>query len=281
MLTTTNISKLKKEISKAKKNNLTIGFVPTMGYFHKGHLSLMRAAKKKCNFVVVSIFVNPLQFAPTEDLKKYPRDIKRDCLLAKKEGVDLVFIPQVKEMYPEGFATTVSINSTLTKTMCAVSRPTHFTGVVTVVAKLFNLVTPDFAFFGEKDYQQLLIIKKLVVDLNFPLKIISCPLIRDKDGLALSSRNKYLSPAERTKALSLYKSLLAAKEAILKGESNPEKIKKIMQEVLKPNTKIDYIKIGNPETLEDLKIIKKKVLIAVAAKVGTTRLIDNIVVKLS
>lgn len=280
MIITSSISKLKKEISKARKNNLIIGFVPTMGYFHKGHLSLMQAAKKKCSFVVVSIFVNPLQFAPTEDLNKYPQDIKRDCFLAKKEGVNLIFIPKVKDMYADDFATSVTINSSLTKTMCAISRPTHFSGVVTVVTKLFNLVGPDFAFFGEKDYQQLKIIQKLVKDLNFPVKIISCPLIRDKDGLALSSRNKYLSKEERIKALSLHQSLIAAKKEILNKERNPKKVKKIIEKILKPNTKIDYIKIGNPETLEDLKIIKEKVLIAVAAKVGATRLIDNIVVKL-
>lgn len=280
MLIISNTKKLRTEIKKAKQNNLIIGFVPTMGYFHQGHLSLMRAAKKKCGFAVVSIFVNPLQFGPKEDLNKYPQDIKKDCLLAKKEKVDLIFIPQVKDIYPQNFATSININSTLTKTMCAVSRPTHFNGVITVVAKLFNLIPADFAFFGEKDYQQLVIIKKLVADLNFPVKIIACPLIRDKDGLALSSRNKYLSPEERKNALSLYQSLLTAKKEILNGERNPEKIKKIMQEILKPNVKIDYIKIGDIETLEDLKIIKENVLIAVAAKVGSTRLIDNIVVKL-
>jgi len=247
-----------------------------MGFLHEGHLSLIRRAKKDTDRVVVSIFVNPMQFGPKEDLKKYPRDLNRDLRLCRKEGVDIVFIPNAKTIYANGFSTYVDVGN-LTETLCGASRPGHFKGVATVVAKLFNIVQPDIAYFGQKDAQQAIVIKKMVEDLNMTIKIKVMPIIREKDGLAMSSRNLYLSPQERKQAPSLYRSLKLAKSLYRNGERNSKNIKKSMRnEILKhPHVKIDYVSIVDMKKLKPLNRISNKVLVAVAAKIGKTRLIDN------
>ena len=275
---------IRKETETLRKDGKIVGLVSTMGYFHDGHLSLMRRAKKECGKTVVSIFVNPAQFGPGEDLKKYPRNFRRDCKLAEKEGVDYIFSPSAEEMYKPGYGTFVEVE-TLSKIMCGRARPGHFRGVCTVVLKLFNIVNPHRAYFGEKDYQQLVIIKKMVKDLNLNLEIKGCPIIREKDGLALSSRNKYLSGEERENAAILNKCLETAREMIGGGERNLEKVKGCILERLRKNRfikKVDYFDFRNTATLEEIKKIKKeqdKILAATAAWVGNTRLIDNKIIK--
>jgi pantoate--beta-alanine ligase len=256
---------------------MSIGFVPTMGYLHEGHLSLVRQAKKDCDFVVVSIFVNPTQFGPREDLKKYPRDLTRDLKLLSKLKVDAVFYPSAASMYPEGYKTYIYVRG-LSEGMCGASRPGHFEGVATIVAKLFNIVKPDVAYFGKKDYQQQVVLKKMAADLNFDVKVVSLPTVREFDGLAMSSRNKYLSREERAKAVILNRSLCFAKQLIASGVSSVSKVKSAVSKLIKTKkgVKIDYIAIKDPESLEEVKVIKGKVLIAVAAYLGKTRLIDNI-----
>lgn len=284
MKTTNKIKDVKNIIKKIKNSNQTIGFVPTMGYFHDGHLELMRRAKRETDFVVVSIYVNPIQFGKGEDFDKYPRNLQRDIKLAKKVGVDLVFAPDDSEMYPkseingDNFSTYVEVKGNLTKTLEGKFRPGHFRGVATVVAKLFNIVEPDIAYFGQKDYQQLLVIKKMVQDLNYNIKIIDVPTCREKDGLAMSSRNKYLSQEERKKATCIYKALMHANDLIEKGERNAYNIIKEMKRIIQSDTsKIDYISIVCADTLKNLKVLKGKILVAVAVWIGKTRLIDNIV----
>jgi pantoate--beta-alanine ligase len=262
-----------------KKKGVKIAFVPTMGYLHEGHLSLVRIARKLGDKVVVSIFVNPLQFGPTEDYREYPRDLERDKSLLEKEGVDVVFVPEAEEMYPEGFQTYVEVTE-ITKGLCGAFRPGHFKGVTTVVLKLFNIVKPDIAIFGEKDYQQLQVIKRMVKDLNLDIEIVGAPTVREEDGLAMSSRNTYLSSEERKSALSLYKSLLLAKDLVKKGEKDPQKIKKKMEEFIHnyPFTKVQYIEFVDPETLEPVSMIEKPVVCALAVFVGKARLIDNMLI---
>ncbi|MDD5383082.1 MAG: pantoate--beta-alanine ligase, partial [Candidatus Margulisbacteria bacterium] len=254
--------------------------VPTMGCLHEGHLSLVAAAKAKADVVVVSIFVNPLQFGPSEDLARYPRSLKKDEQLLKDFDVDALFLPAADTMYCPGFKTYVEVDS-LSKKLCGRTRPAHFRGVSTIVAKLFNIVAPDYAFFGEKDFQQQVIIKRMVKDLNFPVEVISLPTVREYDGLAMSSRNKYLTPKERKQAVVLYKSLLLAKEEIEKGERNIHKITLRLRSVIGsvPNIRLDYAAIVDPETLEEVKAIKGRVLIALAGQIGKARLIDNLVVE--
>lgn len=264
----------------AKKAGKTIAFVPTMGYLHDGHLSLVAAAKEIANILVVSIFVNPTQFGPKEDFKKYPRDLSRDEKLLKPFEPLILFHPKAEDMYPEGFKTHVEVME-LSQKMCGKSRPGHFNGVTIILAKLFNIIKPDYAFFGEKDFQQLVIVKNLVKDLNLDIEIKSMPIVREFDGLALSSRNSYLSKEERKSAHLLYKALVRGREIILKGEKKPEIIVQVMGRVLsvEPIIKIDYISIVDPETLEDLKEINKEnILLALAAYIGKTRLIDNLLV---
>jgi pantoate--beta-alanine ligase len=267
---------------KLRLEGKTIGFVPTMGYLHEGHLSLVRASKKDCDVTVVSIFVNPIQFGPNEDLSRYPRNFERDKNMLEKEGVDFIFYPNVEEMYPVGFNTTINVEG-VTKNLCGASRPGHFRGVTTVVGKLFNIILPDIAYFGQKDYQQLITIKKMVKDLNFPIEIVGMPIVREKDGLAMSSRNTYLNAEERVSALCLYKSILLAKKLIAKGERNVQNILKSVEKLIKstPFTKIDYVKICDPETLEYIEEgeIKGHVLLALAVFVGNTRLIDNAILE--
>lgn len=264
-----------------KKQGKTIGFVPTMGYLHEGHLSLMRKAKKETDISVISIFVNPTQFGPKEDYRKYPRDFRRDEGLARSVGVDIVFYPTVSQMYPKGFCTYVSVEN-LTEGLCGKFRPGHFRGVTTVVAKLFDIVKPDIAYFGQKDAQQAIVIKRMTQDLDMPIKIRILPIIREKDGLAMSSRNVYLNKAERKDATILYKALQKAKKMIKYKIRNPAKIITSIKNTIKgikSKFKIDYISIVDVNSLKDVKQIKGRILIALAVWMGKTRLIDNEIIR--
>jgi pantoate--beta-alanine ligase len=254
-----------------------IGLVPTMGALHEGHLALVRAARAKADVVVVSIFVNPTQFGPNEDFAKYPRSFERDCELLKREGVELIFAPSTDEMYPSENATWVEVVG-LSERLCGKSRPGHFRGVATVVSKLFHIIEPDVAFFGQKDAAQVAIIRRMVLDLNLPVAIEVCPIVRESDGLAMSSRNAYLSPAERKSALVLYRSLQGAKTLFDAGERDPKKLISAAKQEFKgePTVSLDYFELVDPDTLELKPVITDRVLAAVAAFVGTTRLIDNI-----
>ncbi len=262
----------------ARREGKSIGFVPTMGYLHEGHLSLVRRARAENDVVVVSIFVNPIQFGPNEDYDRYPRDFERDKMLLEKEGVDCVFYPSVEEMYPQDFSTYVE-ETVLSKPLCGRSRPGHFRGVCTVVAKLFNIVKPHRAYFGQKDAQQFRVLRRMVRDLNMDVEMIECPIVREPDGLAMSSRNVYLSPEERGQALALYRSLRLAEELFTKGERDALKIKREMEEFLRgfDKVRVDYVEIVDEETLEPVSKIEKKVIVAVAAWVGKARLIDNVI----
>jgi pantoate--beta-alanine ligase len=258
----------------------TVGFVPTMGALHQGHLSLIRKARKVNDIVVVSIFVNPLQFGPREDLKTYPRNLKRDALLCKKEGADVIFYPDKEELYPPDYKTYVIVQD-LSGRLCGKSRPGHFKGVTTVVAKLFNIVNPDIAYFGQKDAQQAIIIKRMAEDLNMPTRIKVMPTVREVDGLALSSRNAYLNKEEKTDALVLPQSLDLAKYLIKSGIRDTDKIIRAISGFIgrKKTAKVDYVSIVDLNNLEPIKKINKKCLIALAVRIGKTRLIDNIIVK--
>jgi pantoate--beta-alanine ligase len=259
-----------------KKEGRIISFVPTMGALHEGHLSLMRVAKEKGDFLVVSIFVNPTQFGPNEDFNKYTRDLKGDIEKVSEIGVDVVFFPDVNEIYPEGFETYVEVQE-LQKPLCGQFRPGHFKGVTTVVLKLFNIVKPDIAVFGEKDYQQLLIIKKMVRDLHLEIEIIGMPIIREEDGLALSSRNAYLSHEDRARALALSQSLREIEKRFKEGNKNTNDLVQYGIEILNKSsiTDIDYLEIRNGHTLESKKEAQPGDLVAIAARIGNTRLIDN------
>jgi pantoate--beta-alanine ligase len=257
-----------------------LGLVPTMGALHEGHLSLIRAAKAKSDVVAASIFVNPTQFGPNEDFTRYPRDLERDLALLERDGVDLVFVPSVEEMYPQQSVTWVAVEG-LSDRLCGKSRPGHFRGVATVVAKLFNIVEPDIAFFGQKDAAQVAIIRRMVRDLNMPVAIEACPIVREPDGLALSSRNAYLSPEQRQDALVLFRSLLRVRELFADGERNPAILIKAAKNVLSGSSavRLDYFEIVDPDELTPLALINQPALVAVAAFVGNTRLIDNIVLE--
>jgi pantoate--beta-alanine ligase len=265
-----------------KREGKIIGFVPTMGYLHKGHLSLIKVAKRKSDVVVVSIFVNPTQFGPKEDFAKYPRDFKRDRFLLEKEGCDFVFAPRIKDMYPEGYLTYVKAEKITGKLEGAI-RPGHFQGVTTVVAKLFNIVQPDIAVFGQKDAQQAVVLKKMVDDLNYGVKMIIAGTVRERDGLALSSRNVYLSKEERKQAKVLYQALRLAKKMIKNGERSPSKIVSKMNKLIdkQPLAEIDYIAITDAHSLELLNKLKGEILISLAVRFGKTRLIDNIKMKVA
>ncbi|NLX26589.1 MAG: pantoate--beta-alanine ligase [Lentisphaerae bacterium] len=259
-----------------KRAGKVIGFVPTMGFLHEGHLSLMRIAREQCDVLVVSIFVNPTQFGPNEDLDAYPRDFKRDEALCREAKVDFLFYPEPTNMYADNASVWVEEES-LSSVLCGASRPGHFRGVCTVVAKLFNLVQPDLAVFGEKDAQQLRIIERMVRDLNFPVEIVRGPIVRESDGLAMSSRNKYLSPEQRKNAICLRKALDAATRMFRKGEHNVEPIRSVMEEMISavPEVRIDYIEFVDEQTLCMVNRIDRPVLVAIAVRVGSTRLIDN------
>lgn len=264
-----------------KKRGKRIGFVPTMGALHEGHLSLIRLAKKHSDFVIVSIFVNPTQFGPKEDYKKYPRNLKKDAALCQSAGADLIFFPNVKEVYPEGFSTFINVEG-LTQGLCGASRPGHFRGVATVVSKLFNIVQPDAAVFGQKDAQQLAVIRQMTADLDLPVKIIGAPIVREADGLAMSSRNAYLTPEERKQAVALSRALKLAQLKVRNGVKDVKVVKAEMIKRLKhdaPLGEIDYLEIVDNETLNPVKIIKENTLIALAIKFSSARLIDNTLIK--
>jgi pantoate--beta-alanine ligase len=254
----------------------TIALVPTMGFFHEGHLELMRAGKRHADKLIISIFVNPIQFGPSEDFEAYPHDMEGDLTKAQEVGVDLVFAPSVEEMYPDGFQTEIVIEK-VTKHLCGTSRPGHFDGVTTVVAKLFNITKPHLAVFGQKDYQQLTVIRRMVKDLSMDIQILGLPTVREADGLAMSSRNSYLSPDERKSALCLKKSLDLADDIVRKGEKDVNNIKMAVEKLIisYPFTEIDYISICHPTTLEDIDRVEDESLLALAVRVGKARLIDN------
>lgn len=274
------IEEVRAQVKEWKKEGLSIGFVPTMGYLHEGHMSLIDAAGEN-DKVVVSIFVNPMQFGPTEDLASYPRDLEHDAKLCEEHGVDLIFHPTPEEMYGDQFYSYVDMD-VLTKELCGLSRPVHFRGVCTVVTKLFNIVTPDRAYFGQKDAQQLAVIKRMVKDLNMPLTITGCPIIREEDGLAKSSRNTYLSPEERKAALVLSRSIFLGKEMVEKGERDCKNILAAMTAEIEkePLAKIDYVKIVDLDTMQQVEKIDRGILAAIAVYIGKTRLIDNFMYEL-
>ncbi|MCR4336202.1 MAG: pantoate--beta-alanine ligase [Candidatus Omnitrophica bacterium] len=274
----TQINSLKIFLNQARRKNQTIGFVPTMGAFHGGHLKLMNVSRRENDISVVSIFVNPTQFGPAEDFSSYPRDKKRDCSLAKKENVDIIFYPSVEEMYPRRYGTYVDVER-VTATLCGVSRPGHFRGVATVVAKLLNIVEPDTIYLGQKDAQQCVVIKEMVRDLNFPVKVRVIPTVREADGLAMSSRNQYLLERERKEAPVLYQALLEAKQVAMEGERRVQRIIELVRKRIEnlACAQIDYIACVDAETLQPLEKLEGKVLLALAVKFGRARLIDNII----
>ena len=283
MQTATTIEQLRTIVSCTKKSGSKIGFVPTMGALHEGHISLVHEARKQCDFVVVSIFVNPMQFGPNEDFHRYPRPLQDDLKLCTDAGVNLVFNPSVEEMYPTGFATVVEVNG-LSNNLCGKSRPGHFKGVTTVVMKLFGQVQPDAAYLGQKDAQQALVIKRMARDLDLPIEVVICPTLREPDGLAMSSRNRYLSNEQRSVAPLIYKGLCLLKEdvALRKHESTAQyRMDLIKRLEAIPNGVIDYVEIVNADSLEVLEKMNGLVLIAVALKLGNTRLIDNIIINTS
>lgn len=285
MLSTMRVIESKDELRElcaaARRKGETVGFVPTMGHLHEGHLSLVRLARERCDLLVVSVFVNPAQFSPSEDCASYLRDFDRDSAVLEKEGCDICFHPKAEELYPSGYSSWIEVEE-LSRALCGRSRPTHFRGVTTVVAKLFNIVRPNFAVFGAKDAQQALVVKRMVRDLDFDTEIVIGPTVRDEDGLAMSSRNEYLTPEERKDAPVLYQSLLRARKLIEKGERDPEvvlsEVRHIVQEVR--TSKIDYISIVDTENLKEMHTLKGEVLIALAVWFGKARLIDNLILQI-
>ena len=274
----TTVAAVREQVKAWKKEGLSVGFVPTMGYLHEGHGSLITAARENNDKVVVSIFVNPMQFGPTEDLASYPRDLDKDSAYCESLGVDLIFHPQPEEMYHDGFSSYVDMNI-LTQELCGLSRPVHFRGVCTVVNKLFNIVTPDRAYFGQKDAQQLAIIRHMVDDLNMDIEIVGCPIVREEDGLAKSSRNTYLSPEERRAALILSKSIKLGHRMVAEGERDAIKVVEAMKAKIEtePMAKIDYVKAVDGLTMQQITRVKKPMLVAIAVYIGKTRLIDNFI----
>lgn len=274
------IKDVRERVNAWKREGLTIGFVPTMGYLHEGHKSLMQAARANNDKVVVSVFVNPMQFGPNEDLESYPRDFEKDSALCESVGVDLIFHPEPEEMYADGFCSYVDMNG-LTTELCGKSRPIHFRGVQTVVLKLFNIVKPDRAYFGQKDAQQLAVIKRMVKDLNVDTEIVGCPIVREADGLAKSSRNTYLNPDERKAALILSRSLKFGRELIENGETDAKAVIKAITDSIntEPLAKIDYVDVVDFDTITPVDKIGKSVLVAIAVYIGKTRLIDNFIIE--
>ena len=277
MKITGKISDVRNQVKEWRKEGLTVGLVPTMGYLHEGHQSLIKRAVAENDRVVVSIFVNPMQFGPTEDLESYPRDLKADSRLCEETGASLIFNPEPEEMYEDGFCSFVDMTG-LTNALCGLSRPVHFRGVCTVVNKLFNIVKPDRAYFGEKDAQQLAVIKRMVKDLNMDIEIVGCPIIREADGLAKSSRNTYLGEKEREAALILSKSIFMGKKMVEDGERDAEKVKKAMRDLIntEPLADIDYVEIVDVNTMKSMEKISGEILCAIAVNIGgKARLIDN------
>jgi pantoate--beta-alanine ligase len=275
-----SISEARSACRDARANHRRVGLVPTMGALHEGHLSLVRAARAQCDVVAVSIFVNPTQFGPAEDLSKYPRQFERDCRLLEQEGVDILFAPSIEEMYPQGAISWVVVEG-LSEKLDGRSRPGHFRGVTTVVAKLFHVIEPDAAYFGQKDAAQLAVIRRMVRDLDFPVEIVACPIVREADGLAMSSRNAYLNREERQRALVLQRSLQEARRQFDAGERLAARLIAAAKEVFvrEPQVRLDYFEVVDPETLDPVEHISGRTLVAVAAFVGTTRLIDNVVLE--
>lgn len=273
------IKEVREIVSEWRKEGLTVGLVPTMGYLHEGHQSLIRKSVEQNDRTVVSVFVNPIQFGPTEDLEAYPRDINRDMKAVEEVGGDLIFNPEPAEMYPGHFTSFIDTTET-TELLCGAVRPIHFRGVCTVVGKLFNIVLPDNAYFGQKDAQQLATIRRFVRDLNFPVEIVACPIVREEDGLAKSSRNTYLSPVERQAALILSQSLKKGKALIEQGEKSAEKVKEVITESLKtePLARIDYVEVVDFENIQRVETIEGETLVAIAVYIGKTRLIDNFII---
>ena len=274
------INEVRENVREWRKEGLSVGLVPTMGYLHEGHKSLIDRAVAENDRVVVSVFVNPMQFGPTEDLESYPRDLERDAALCESAGATLIFNPEPEEMYCSDFSSFVDMN-TLTKGLCGKTRPIHFRGVCTVVAKLFNIVVPDKAYFGQKDAQQLAVIKHMVQDLSYGIEIVGCPIIREEDGLAKSSRNTYLNAEERVAALVLSKAIALGRDMVTRGEKDVETIIRAMKELIEkePLAKIDYVEIVDWRTLENVTVIEGPILAAMAVYIGKTRLIDNFIME--
>ena len=274
-----SIEQLRKIIANYRREKKTIGFVPTMGYFHEGHLSLMHQAKKQNDICVVSIYVNPAQFGPKEDFKRYPRDIQRDSSMLKKENIDILFIPSDNAIYPECYLTYIDVEE-ISKPLCGHFRPGHFRGVATIVAKLLNIVSPDVMYLGQKDAQQVSVLKTMVEDLNFPVEVKVVATLRESNGLAMSSRNKYLSESDRQDASVLYRSLLKVKELIKAGERSPTKITAFIRSMIQKQSsgKIQYVQCVDAKSLQALEVLKGNVLIALAVFFGKTRLIDNVII---
>ena len=281
MVISTTIEEVRAQVRAWKQEGLTVGLVPTMGYLHEGHASLVDKAVSMCDRVVASDFVNPTQFGPNEDLEAYPRDFDRDCALLEEHGCAMVFHPEVSEMYAEDAATYVEILSDMPKQLCGKTRPIHFRGVCTVVSKLFNIVTPDKAFFGQKDAQQLAIIRRMVRDMSYGIEIVGCPIVREADGLAKSSRNTYLSPEERQAALILSKSIFLGQKMVEEGETDANKIVAAMTANIQtePLARIDYVSAVDGVTMMPVDRIEGTVLVAMAVYIGKTRLIDNFIVE--
>ena len=273
------VEDVRKQVKVWRERGLSVGLVPTMGYLHEGHKSLIDKAVEQNDCVVVSVFVNPIQFGPTEDLATYPRDLEHDAAICEEAGADLIFHPQPEEMYYDDFCTYIDMDN-LTKGLCGRTRPTHFRGVCTVVGKLFHIVGPDRAYFGQKDAQQLAVIRRMVRDLNFPLQIVGCPIVREEDGLAKSSRNTYLSPEERKAAVILHKGLEKGEEMVRAGERDAGKVKKAICDIIEsePLAKIYYVDIVDFDNIQEKEVLEGSVLAAVAVYIGKTRLIDNFII---
>ena len=273
----TTIAEVRAQVREWKQQGLTVGLVPTMGYLHEGHASLVKTSVQQCDRTVASVFLNPTQFGPGEDLETYPRDFEHDCTLLTECGCDMVFHPEVSEMYPDGFATFVEVQSEMPRQLCGKTRPIHFRGVCTVVSKLFNIVTPDKAFFGQKDAQQLAIIRRMVLDLSMGIEIVGCPIIREADGLATSSRNTYLSAEERKAALVLSRAVKLGQELVQNGEKNADKVVGAMRALIEqePLARIDYVSAVDGLTMLPVHEINGGELVAMAVYIGKTRLIDN------
>jgi pantoate--beta-alanine ligase len=281
MIAVERIADLRDRCDAARRAGKTVGLVPTMGFFHEGHRSLMRAARANHDLVVTTIFVNPLQFGENEDLAGYPRDLVADTAAAEAEGVDVLFVPSVPEMYPEPTVTTVHVAG-LTEGLCGAARPTHFDGVTTVVAKLFSIVGPSTAYFGRKDFQQLAVVRRMAADLDLPVQVVGCPLVREPDGMAMSSRNAYLSADERERATGIFASLLAAAAAVEDGERDPERVHAAVEaEAVRHGLELEYAEVRRAADLALLATIDGEVVVAVAASVGRARLIDNVTMQIA
>lgn len=280
MIVAKTIAEVRAQVAQWKREGFSVGLVPTMGYLHEGHASLVDKARRMCGKVVASDFVNPTQFGPNEDLEAYPRDFERDCALLEEHGCDMVFYPAVGEMYAPNAATYVEIQDEMPKQLCGKTRPIHFRGVCTVVSKLFNIVEPDYAFFGQKDAQQLAIIRRMVWDLSYGIEVVACPIVREADGLARSSRNTYLNPAERKAALCLSRAVFRGQELVGAGERDAEKLVAEMRAVIEaePLARIDYVSAVDGETMLPVEELTDGVLAAMAVYIGKTRLIDNFIV---